>query len=235
MRILILSDGGSFELTKAFFSDPSFNIVNSSPGDSSNPSQEDTIYKTLRPDDSLLIVRDTSTTVFSPADITSIANQIAKEDFVYLGRWEDRCYLHRSPVNLTQKLKLVNVYSVGGFQALYLSAVTSKYLLDHQNDRDPSLSFGKYLKTLLEGGKLKAKALIPNVFTYDYNTYATTRDDFNRTTECINVVPLSDTQSPNPQTYFYIAGIIGLVCVCGYGLYLLGPKTAPSGKDDGGD
>lgn len=239
---LVLSDGGSFETVTSFFESDSFTMLTQFPDES----QEEALYRTLRsmgpPGSSpLLLLLDTITTTFNPPELTTILTMLStktQNGVVYLGRWGDRCYLHRTSGNKrypsdTHRLKLVTVSSVGGFMAIYLSAEATKYLLDHQNDHDGNVSLQQYLRNLVETKKLKAGALIPNVFTYDHSNYATTRENYDRTNECVNVTMLKDSTSPNPQTYFYIAGIIGMVVILGYGLYLLGPKTTPS--SDKGD
>jgi hypothetical protein len=238
--VVIIPDGGDMDSILYSFSNTIFDMIDL-PEDvtcvklDSNLEYEKHLVKTSLqlckekyPNKNCILVKDTSTTVFQPDQISIFASHEIKEDILYLCTWTDSCNLYRESVNV-EGVEQVTTYKPYGFQSMVFSPKARDYILSPQFPYSTFL--GLVLPNEIYNGNLTARTYVNNIFNYDIMKYARDTMDYIKRNKCNDAVITPSNGIP-PSTYFYVAGIITLIVVAGVGAFKLGPDTTTREQED---
>lgn len=174
-----------------------------------------------------IIIKDTSLTVISDKDLPKlIIEMYDNPKLIYLAKWKDRCYLYRNESQIIpeHQIKLVDTFSPNGVQALMVSLEMVETLLRkevrHNRNKVPP---GAYLNELVKTDCIEARATVPSIFEYDIINYAKSAEDYDKANECTNASTDDNGGGINTATYLYVTGIVALIIIMGWAMYVLGP------------
>ncbi len=234
--VYILPDGGNLELVKTYFTNSAFNVINDAlpfPEGVTTESQISSalIYsKSTSPENSCILIKDTSISTHSPetiAEIVLTGSAIASQLF-YLCKWNDLCNLYKAS---ELDPRIYKTYSPGGFQAVLFTPTGRDIYLGDTPMRNgvyfnlpPNVPVDEFLSLQITEGNIDAVCTTPNLFDYDAMKYASAAQEFSRLNEC-RFMTRNSGKGVSPHTYLYVAGIILLIFIFGLGMYKMGPDV----------
>ena len=173
-----------------------------------------------------IIVKDTSTSGFSPDDLIAFVEATKKLkhwDICYLSTWGDNCSLNSGPTDTGTSSDVVNTYNPNGTQALLLTPKCTAMILGRvplrngaKFTRNGGLSTS--LNKHIANKDMVAIRARPNLITFDSNL-AKNAEDLQKNNECqidtkdYEINTKNDVVTSNYNNSMLILPVIGIILV----------------------
>lgn len=153
------------------------------------------IVAACNPERNCLFLRDSSVTLFDSTDIDEIFDDILchKWDIFYLCKWLDYCEEYTKYIKLNEKFLAVRSHNPQGLQALVISPKIFNTVIQLKGEAE--------LLSLIKSEKIKALAIVPNLFEFDIGKRDSDADIIKRF-PCQSVF----SSSPNIRSYVQNGG-----------------------------